>query len=101
MAQDKTESTAIALETIITNAVKIPGIKVNRSKFLAEVFANESVNLQSVIDMGPVSAGISQEHIEKAATKLIFLRTSQSSAASFVAGIPGGFAMKSNSMMNA
>ena len=93
MEQSKAETTSIALETIITNAVKIPGVKVNRSKFLAEVFANEGVNLQTIIDMGPVSAGISQERIEKAATKLIFLRTSQSSAASFVAGIPGGFAM--------
>lgn len=93
MEQSKAETTPIALETIISNAVKIPGVKVNRSKFLAEVFANEGVNLQTIIDIGPVSAGISQERIEKVATKLIFLRTSQSSAASFVAGIPGGFAM--------
>ena len=93
MEQTKNETTSIALETIITNAVKIPGVKVNRSKFLAETFANDGIDLQAIIDMGPVSAGVSQEHIEKAATKLIFIRTSQSSVASFVAGIPGGFAM--------
>ena len=93
MEQTKSETTSVGLETIITNAVKIPGVKVNRGKFLAEIFANEDVNLQSVIDMGPVSAGISQECIEKAAAKLIFVRTSQSSVAAFLAGIPGGIAM--------
>lgn len=93
MEQTKNETTSIALETIITNAIKIPGVKVNRSKFLADTFANEEVNLQNIIDLGPVSAGVTQDHIEKTAAKLIFLRTSQSSIASFVAGIPGGFAM--------
>lgn len=93
MEQAKNETTSVALETIITNAVKIPGVKVNRSKFLAEAFAGDGIDLQTIIDMGPVSAGIPQERIEKAATKLIFVRTSQSSVASFVAGIPGGFAM--------
>ena len=39
MEQAKNETTSVALETIITNAVKIPGVKVNRSKFLAEAFA--------------------------------------------------------------
>ena len=93
MEQAKNKTTSVALETIITNAVKIPGVKVNRSKFLAEAFAGDGIDLQTIIDMGPVSAGIPQERIEKAATKLIFVRTSQSSVASFVAGIPGGFAM--------
>lgn len=93
MEQAKIETTAVTLETIISNAVKLPAVKVDRSKFLEEVFANEDVNLQSVIDEGPVSAGIAQDHIEKAASRLIFVRTSQSSMASFAAGIPGGFAM--------
>ena len=84
MEQAKNETTSVALETIITNAVKIPGVKVNRSKFLAEAFAGDDIDLQTIIDMGPVSAGIPQERIEKAATKLIFVRTSQSSVASFV-----------------
>ena len=68
MEQAKNETTSVALETIITNAVKIPGVKVNRSKFLAEAFARDDIDLQTIIDMGTVSAGISQESIEKAAT---------------------------------
>lgn len=63
MEQAKNETTSVALETIITNAVKIPGVKVNRSKFLAEAFAGDDIDLQTIIDMGPVSAGIPQERI--------------------------------------
>ena len=63
MEQAKNETTSVALETIITNAVKIPGVKVNRSKFLAEAFAGDDIGLQTIIDMGPVSAGIPQERI--------------------------------------
>src|SRR5574344_678075 len=83
----------IMLEEIISKAIQIPGVKVDRNKFLAEGFSSRVDLLENIIDMGPVSAGIPQERIEKAATKLIFTRTSQSSIASFVAGIPGGFAM--------
>lgn len=84
----------IALENIITTAVQIPGVKVNRNKFLAEIFATEeSVLIQDVLDQGPIQAGISREKLSLFASKLILKRTSQSSAASFVSGIPGGLAM--------
>ena len=83
----------VALENIITNAVKIPGVKVDRKKFLAETFANSDVIIQDVLDFGPIQAGIQQEELSKLSSKLIFTRTSQSSIASFVAGIPGGLAM--------
>ena len=83
----------VALENIITNAVKIPGVKVDRKKFLAETFANSDVIIQDILDFGPIQAGIQQEELSKLSSKLIFTRTSQSSIASFVAGIPGGLAM--------
>ena len=83
----------LALETIITNAIQIPGVKVNRDKFLAELFVTEDVAIQNVLDLGSIAAGITQERLTSIANKLILKRTSQSSAASFVAGIPGGLAM--------
>ena len=82
-----------AIESVITTAIQIPGVKVNRSKFLAELFATENVTIQDVLDLGPVSAGVSQERLAAMSKKLILKRTSQSSVASFVAGIPGGLAM--------
>ena len=83
----------LALESIITSAIQLPGVKVVRNKFLAEVFATEDIPIQDVLDYGPISAGVSQERLKLIANKHILKRTSQSSAASFVAGIPGGLAM--------
>ena len=81
------------LEEIITKAVQIPGVKVNRRQFLAEQFASKADNLEELLDKGPVEAGMKREDINLLAKKLILTRTSQSSIASFVAGIPGGLAM--------
>ena len=81
------------LEEVITNAVQIPGVKVNRKQFLAEQFASKVDNLEEILDKGPVAAGIKREDIIVLSKKLILARTSQSSIASFIAGIPGGLAM--------
>lgn len=83
----------IALESIITSAIQIPGVKVDRKKFLAEMFATENVAIQDVLDLGPIAANIPQDKFTALANKHILKRTSESSIASFVAGIPGGFAM--------
>lgn len=84
---------ALSIENAITTAVQIPGVKVDRKKFLAEIFAGEDVDIQEILDVGPIQANISQEELAKLSNKLIIKRTSQSSIASFVAGIPGGLAM--------
>lgn len=81
------------LEEIITNAVQIPGVKVDRRKFLAEQFASKTENLEELLDLGPVEARVKREDIIYLSKKLILSRTSQSSIASFVTGIPGGLAM--------
>lgn len=86
-------SKEIVLEDIIVSSVKIPGVKVNRNKFLAEQFATSGKNIQDIIDLGPVECGCTREEISDLANKLILKRTSQSSIASFAAGIPGGLAM--------
>ncbi len=89
-----TEATKdFALENVIVTAVQIPGVKVSRKQFLAEIFAKEDVSIDQIIATNPIEMGISQEHLMKIANKLILTRTSQSSLASFVTGIPGGLAM--------
>ncbi|MBQ6019575.1 MAG: bacteriochlorophyll 4-vinyl reductase [Clostridia bacterium] len=87
------QSQEFSLETVITTAVKIPGVKVDRNKFLAETFSSSPEMLQDILTAGPVTAGIGREQLEKLAKKQIIIRTSESSAASFLAGIPGGLAM--------
>lgn len=86
-------SNNISLEDIITTSIRIPGVKVNRDKFLEEHLAGTGINVQDIINLGPIDAGISREDISNTANKLIIKRTSQSSVASFVAGMPGGLAM--------
>ena len=93
MEQTKKDTSAFALEPIITTALKLPGVKVNRCGFLSETFSGEGADLHTILDVGPIQAGISRERLGKIASKLIVTRTSQSSLASFVAGIPGGLAM--------
>lgn len=93
MSEEKKLEKEVALENIITSAVQIPGVKVDRKKFLAETFANHDVVLEDIFELGPIEAGISKEDLSKLANKLILSRTGQSSIASFVAGIPGGLAM--------
>ena len=93
MTEQNNAGKEIALENIITSAVQIPGVKVSRDKFLAETFATEDVIIQDVLDFGPVEAKVSKEKLAAISNKLILNRTSQSSVASFAAGIPGGLAM--------
>lgn len=82
-----------ALENVIVSAVQIPGVKVDRKKLLADVFSSDEYPIQDILDFGPIQAGVPQEKLKKIADKLIIKRTSQSSLASFAAGIPGGLAM--------
>lgn len=93
MSEQSNTGKELALENVITSAVQIPGVKVDRKKFLAETFANHEIMIEDVFNLGPIEAGVSQEELKKIANKLILSRTGQSSIASFVAGIPGGLAM--------
>ena len=83
----------VALESIITHVIKVPGVKVDRDEFLSNIFKKEVDDIQVVIDKGPVDAGIDEKKLRKIAEKLILTRTSESSLASFAMGIPGGLAI--------
>lgn len=93
MAKQEKVEKEVALESIITSAVQIKGVKVERKKFLSEMFASEDVAIQDILDFGPIQANVSQKKLAQLSSKLILKRTSQSSLASFAAGIPGGLAM--------
>lgn len=82
-----------ALENVITTAVQIPGVKVDRKEFLAKIFDSEDVIIQDILEFGPIKANVSQELLSELAQKHIIKRTSQSSIASFITGMPGGLAM--------
>ncbi|MGB3262122.1 bacteriochlorophyll 4-vinyl reductase [Paenisporosarcina sp.] len=83
------------LEVLLTNAVKLPGVKVNRKEFLAKSFTKyvSPDELSEIIEKGPVDANIDKKILNKVAKKVIADRTMKSSSISFVSGIPGGLAM--------
>ncbi len=89
-----TQNTSFSLSTVIHSAIQIPGVKVNRDAFLREIFKNVSSDrLQQIVQEGPIHAGCSHAELKKKAQRLIKERTLFSSGASFVSGLPGGFAM--------
>ena len=53
----------IAIEQIIVNVMKIPGVKVERDQFLQEILSNENLDMQLVVEQGPVAAGISENRL--------------------------------------
>lgn len=84
----------VSLENVISTAIQIPGVKVNRDDFLREQFKSvQPEQMEIILENGPVEAGYSREELKKMARKILTTRTSVSAAASFVAGMPGGIAM--------
>ena len=85
---------ALSLTSIVTTAIQLPGVKVNRDAFLREQFKDAPEEALAVIlEKGPVAAGCKRKLLEKKATALINSWTLKSTGMSFVAGIPGGLAM--------
>lgn len=99
--EEKKKETAISKEdrdnlliTIIGQAVKVPGVKVNRSSFLREWFKEfDEEKINEIVRVGAVEAGVSKEDLKKKANKLITERVALTTGASFIAGLPGGVAM--------
>ncbi|SCY87953.1 Short C-terminal domain-containing protein [Paenibacillus polysaccharolyticus] len=89
------EEKANSLEMIVVNALKVPGVKVNRQEFLTQILASKvsSSELLNALDKGPVDAGISVNLLNKLAKSHIEKRTLQSTGISFATGLPGGIAM--------
>lgn len=81
----------MTLESVIMTALTLPGVKVKRNTFLADIFKDKGNLLSDIISTSPAKAGISREELSDITKKLITKRAGISSAASFAAGLPGGF----------
>lgn len=94
MARSEQKNTGTSLESIVSTAIQIPGVKVTRDIFLREQFPDVSKEMiEKIIEVGPVEAGCDRGVLKSMAQKLINNRTLKSTGASFIAGIPGGLAM--------
>ncbi len=85
---------SLSLTGVISAAIQIPGVKVNRNVFLSEQFKDaSSEQLEAILSVGPVEAGCSKKELRKIACRLVQKKTLLSTSASFLAGIPGGLTM--------
>lgn len=90
----KTPETSMDLTTVISQAIKIPGVKVSRHDFLSKQFENYPADrISAILEQGPLAAGCSREELSKMAKRIIKSCAAFSSSASFLAGLPGGLAM--------
>lgn len=85
----------IKAEDIIQQAMKLPVVKVDRAKFLhkelIKYYSEDIVTL--AIKKNPAYAGVAKKRINEISEQVINYETNKVSAISFVAGMPGGFAM--------
>jgi len=80
----------------LAKVVRVPGVRVNREEFLRQELRKLHMSddaIQRAIDSSPLLAGVSLTAIDRLAEEAISYETNKSAAISFVAGIPGGFAM--------
>lgn len=94
-ASDKIKEIEIKPEDVLGQALKVPGVKIQRSEFLYKelirYYPEEQV--MNAIKTNPAQAGIERERINKIADYIIDYETNKVSAISFASGIPGGIAM--------
>ena len=64
---NKNIASDLVLEEVISKAIQIPGVKVDRTQFLAESLSSKVEQLENIINTGPINAGISREEINNIA----------------------------------
>ncbi len=82
-------------EDIISQAMKVPGIKIDRTKFLRKELSGKYPEeiVEFAVANNPAAAGITKEEILPFAKAVINYETNKTTFASFATGIPGGAAM--------
>ncbi len=80
---------------IILMAMKVPGVRIDRAKFLEkELFKNYPKEIiDKAVETNPAIAGIKKEDIDKIADEVIKFERNAVSGISVVLGVPGGAAM--------
>ena len=94
-AGQQSEAEQRALE-FLAKVVRVPGVRINREEFLRQELRKLQMDDDAIaraIDSNPLLAGVALTQIDTLAEEAISYETNKSAAISFVAGIPGGFAM--------
>lgn len=92
---DSTFLSEVNVENALCLAMKMPGVKINRSAFLEKELRNRFPQdvVEDAVIFNPAYAGITRTDVNTIAKQIINYETNKVSAISFAAGVPGGFAM--------
>ena len=97
VAKDKVVQKAedINAETIIAQAMKMPGVKIDRKEYLTKELHKYYPNniVSAAIETTPYKAGVTKQGLDHIAKDSIKYETLEVTAVSAIAGIPGGLAM--------
>lgn len=84
----------LTFENVLTAAMRTPGVKINRAKFLKKelikYYPEEIVN--EAIKYNPAKAGVSKEIVNKISIQIINYETTKVTGISVAASLPGGVA---------
>lgn len=82
-------------ENVLRAAIKLPGIKINRTAFLRKELKKfcDDETIKKAVETNPAQAGINVKIINNIAKSCIAFETTKVTALSAAAGIPGGLAM--------
>lgn len=84
----------LAFENVLMGAMRTPGVKVNRAKFLRKELVKycSEDTIKEAIKYNPAKAGIPKEMIDKISKQIINYETTKVTSISVVASLPGGAA---------
>lgn len=84
-----------AFDAILAKAGNVPGVRVDREKFLKKAFKSRysKKEVDKILLKGPLGAGVSLEMVGKVADEVIRAESSGAIALSAITGIFGGLAM--------
>lgn len=93
--QTKDKIQNIKPEDVLSQAIKVPGVRIDRKSFLIKELQKYYPDEQvlKAIETNPAKAGIPREKINEIADYVIDYETNKVSTVSFASGLPGGLAM--------
>lgn len=91
MGEFDDDSKAAIWNRVLTQALALPGVKVDRESFLKEQLARrcDDAQMEAAIADRPANAGIPSSAIDELANGSIKLHTLKAASLSFAAGVPG------------
>ena len=93
---DQDQQASVYAVFFLKKLVRLRGVRISREDFLRQELRKlhlSDAEIECAIASNPLSAGVSRKSLDKLANDAISFETKKSTALSFAAGIPGGFAM--------